>query len=282
MTSSQIYQSTLIRKGRALALQAPRLISRLMSAESHYSTSPPILVNSLPKSGTHMLMQMARAIPRTKYYGSFIAQAPSITLKNRSDAKITQKIRCIAPSEVLGAHLHYSENTVSALNQKNALHLFVYRDPRDVILSEVHYLTNMAPWHKMHRKFASLTSTEDRILLAILGDGTETYPDSKERIGKYLGWIEDLSVLSVRYEDLNTPTGLAREARTIITRYMKIGGAIENPNKVIEDLIKSIEPQKSHTFHKGGIARWKNEMNEEAQQMCLDRFPWLNNVNSTQ
>ncbi|WP_293418517.1 hypothetical protein, partial [Phenylobacterium sp.] len=61
----------------AYGLQVPRAIERQRSTPASYASSPPIIVNSIPKSGTHMLMQVARAMPGTRYYGSFVARIPS-------------------------------------------------------------------------------------------------------------------------------------------------------------------------------------------------------------
>lgn len=275
MARHKLLQSALIRKGSTLALRVPRALANLKANPEDYRAQPPIVVNSLPKSGTHMLMQVARALPNTRYFGSFIAQTPSLTLRMRSSGEIARRIRRIAPGEVLGAHLHYHPETNAALQEMNALHLFIYRDPRDVLLSEAHYLTTMARWHKMHRVFAAQPDAEARLRLAITGDGSDLYPDACERIGAYMGWTDALGCHALSYEELNDPDGLAVQINRILDAFSDLGGQVGDRVLMFQTLVNAINPEKSHTFHKGGIARWMKEMSPEAQAMCLERFPWL-------
>ncbi|EEX13548.1 hypothetical protein CSE45_5454 [Citreicella sp. SE45] len=275
MTSARLLNTAPVRKGRGFAMQIPRAVARIGASPADYRAAPPIIVNSLPKSGTHMLMQIAQALPGTRYFGSFIAQTPSLTLRMRSPAEIAGRIKRIVPGEVLGTHLYHHPETARALDEVNALHLFIYRDPRDVLLSETHYLTSMSRWHKMHKTFAAIPDGEERLRLAITGNGTETYPDARERIGAYMGWISDPSCIALSYETLNDPQALPAEIDRITAAFVDRGGRIEDPEAMRRSLIEAIAPEKSHTFNKGGIARWKKEMSPEAQAMCLERFPWL-------
>lgn len=89
-------RSNLVRKGLAYAMQAPRTARRLVSGPKAFQARPPVIVNSIPKSGTHLLMQIARALPDTRYYGSFLAQTPSISLKLRSQDAVNFHIKRIS------------------------------------------------------------------------------------------------------------------------------------------------------------------------------------------
>ena len=42
------------------------------------------------------------------------------------------------------------------LAKKNVVHYFVYRDPRDVVISEAHYLREMNRWHRLAPYFRKL------------------------------------------------------------------------------------------------------------------------------
>ena len=75
---NKILYSAPFRKTKALANRAPRAIARLTASPHDYQTRPPIIVNSLPKSGTHLLMQVAQALLETIQYGSFITQTPCL------------------------------------------------------------------------------------------------------------------------------------------------------------------------------------------------------------
>ncbi|WP_084514100.1 sulfotransferase domain-containing protein [Salipiger mucosus] len=260
-------KSAPVRKSRAIFSRIPRLIARTSASDDDYLHHPPVIVNSLPKSGTHLLMQLAMNLPGTRQYGSFIAQTPSLTLKLRSQQAIDRRIKSVAPGEVVGAHLHYSPETAEALRRRNALHLFIWRDPRDVLLSEAHYLAKMNRWHAMHKTFASLSDFDAQVRLAITGLDEHRYPRADKRIGPYMGWTESYGCVCLRYEDLVSPQTNIQECQRIIDAYKQLA---RSPRSLpsAKELVNAIDPQGSHTFNKGGIARWKEEMSPANLDLC--------------
>lgn len=274
MAASKLLNSAPIRKGRAFANRIPRLFIQASAHDDDFRAAPPIVVNSLPKSGTHLLMQLAEALPGTRQFKTFLAQTPSLTLRMRTQSEIDRKIAGFVPGEIIGAHLHHSAATAKALEDRNALHLFIWRDPRDVILSEAHYLAEMTRFHAMHRSFKALPTAEARVELAITGNGGN-YPDAKERIGSYMGWTQTPGTVSLRYESLIHPETQKHECQRILDAYKaRVTGVANLPTA--DDLVAAIAPEKSHTFNKGGIARWKQEMSPAHQAMCHERLgPWL-------
>jgi sulfotransferase 6B1 len=270
-----ILHSAPIRKGKALLQRIPRAVNHWTANNIDYQESPPIIVNSLPKSGTHLLMQIAKEMPRTRYFGTFIAQTPSMSLKMREQAEINKRIAAIVPGEVLGTHLHYSRDTEVSLEKINALHLFIWRDPRDVLLSEAHYLAKMNRWHAMHKTFAALPDLESQVRLAIIGTADQKYPGAETRIGSYMGWLSSSNCLCLRYESLIEPTTQLGECQKILDAY-KLRSRREADLPTPEDLVRAIDPNRSHTFHRGGISRWRKEMSSENLALCQERLaPWL-------
>ncbi|MDO8902475.1 MAG: hypothetical protein Q7V15_14095, partial [Phenylobacterium sp.] len=152
-----------------------------------------------------MLMQVARSLPNGRYYGSFLAQTPSLTMRLRTQPEIDFHIGRIVPGEVVGAHLHYTEASNERIKSINALHLFIYRDPRDVLLSEAHYLGEMNRWHALHKIFAEAPSQEAGVTLAINGSDDPRFPGVVERYSPYAGWLQAEGALAIRYEDAVGP-----------------------------------------------------------------------------
>jgi len=271
---SKFLKSAPVRKGRAFLNRIPRAAARLRADRSDYHTAPPILVNSLPKSGTHLLMQIAECLPNTRQYGTFLAQTPSLTLRYRSQREVNRHISRFAPGEIIGAHLHHSAATADKLREKNVFHMFIWRDPRDVVLSEAHYLAEMNRFHAMHRKFKSMPSTEARVELAITGAG-DNYPDVGMRIMPYMPWTTQPGTIALRYEALVDPDTQLQVCRDILAAYATHCGVTDGM-PTPQDLVDAIVPQNSHTFNKGGIGRWKSEMNPKQQKMCEERLgDWL-------
>jgi sulfotransferase 6B1 len=230
-------------------MRLPRTVARLRANDEEYGRCPPILVNSLPKSGTHLLLQIVRALPNTRYYGTFIAQRPSTSTHLRSQRAINHLIEQIVPGEVVPAHLHYSPETVANLERQGVLHIFIHRDPKAVILSEVAYLSKMAPWNALSRRFSMRQSMEDRVTLAIEGDGTPEYPNAAERFSPFLAWVNNPSTLCVTYENLIAPDRRNGELRRIVEAFLRRTSA---PKDEIEELVGrlscAIDPQSSHTY----------------------------------
>ena len=254
-----------VRKAGAFLNRFPRFCKRIASSDQDYLKNPPIFVNSLPKSGTHLLMQVARQLPNKKYYGSFIAQTPSLTLKERSASDISMKIAAIVPGEVLAGHLHFSTETSLALARANVFNLFIWRDPRDVLISEAHYLSKMNRWHAMHRSFKACRNARERIALALEGDGSMRYPNARERVGAYMGWRSDANCIVVRFEDLINPETREAEIQRIRVSYAQRAQIDVSEVTALETLVAAIAPERSHTFNRGEAERWRTDMTEQEQ-----------------
>lgn len=250
------------RKAKAVAQRVPRTVRRWRARPHDYSENPPVVVTTVPKSGTHLVHQIATALPGTVDYGTFIATTVSWRRKPRSVATLCRLIDKLAPGEVVRAHLIHTPEVVSALQAKNACVVFVYRDPRDVIVSETHYLADAAPWHSLHRAFAPLTPSQ-RIDLAITGlpKAPELYPDVAERYHWYEGWLEDAGI-AVRFEDL-VGDQRDRVVEEIIRSYAKVSSGDVDVPATASGAIRAIAPERSHTFRKGQAGGWREVFTED-------------------
>lgn len=262
---ARIIRLPLLRKATLSLRQIPRTIMLLTASSADYHRDPPILLNSFPKSGTHLLLQMLRGTPKTKYYGSFIASIPSITRKERSSFSYIQAIRRIVPGELVPAHLFHRQITVKEIKRANCVHLFLYRDLRDVAVSEAFYLSEMNNWHRLSRPFRNLESLEERISAAIIGEdffGCDlNYPNIAERFLRYSGWLKDDSVLAMRFEDIVTAiqSGNLLDLSKQITERLKLP---IQPESLSSNMYKAVDPRRSHTFREGKSGSWQNYFSE--------------------
>ena len=238
-----------------------------------FATRPVVLVNSLPKSGTHLLMQVAEALPETIQLGSFIAQRPSWANWHRSEAQILKRISNLRPGECVGAHLHFSADVAAALCNLNALHLFIYRDPRAVLVSEVQYLLQTARWNALHTRFARLDSLQEALALAIEGDDSDALPDISSRYQPYLDWKDDPRVVAVRYEDLCSPETRNAVLGAIGQKHAKLRRMPADPD-LIKQLGHAIRPESSHTYTGQSPERWRRLLTKAQQEKLLALFPW--------
>ncbi len=245
-----------------------RIIWKPLVPKRKYLTNPPIIVNSFPKSGTHLVMQVIEAIEGPKNFGNFLASTPSLTYREVHPEKLAKRINKLLPGEIVGAHLHYYDVLSSAMENINAFHVFIYRDLRDVAISEAHYLYNMNKWHRLRKEFLKFPDELDRIKLSLNGDPSLkdcSYPNIVERFRMFEKWISTKNVFVIRYEDLMSErrqeilTNLARSYVTFSKREI-------DTQELITKMENAIEPSKSHTFRKGTINQWKEKFTEQMKR----------------
>jgi hypothetical protein len=245
---------------------------RFAADDGAYARSPPVLANAFPKSGTHLLLQILESLPGTTHYGSFIATTPTLTFVERSRSAHLRLLERIAPGELLPAHLYYRSEHHELLTRKHCVHYFIYRDPRDVVVSEAHYLTHMNRWHRLHRHFKNLPSDEARIMFSILGNQAHQtpydYPDIAERFERYRGWLNHSTVLGVRFEDLVSERRTAT-VRAVIRFYLERSGSCGSADELVERALCGIDSARSHTFREGKVGGWKTRLTvEHRRQMA--------------
>jgi hypothetical protein len=267
LTSGLSSRNGFVRKGAAAALRLPRLWRRLNARTGDYQAAPPVLANSFPKSGTHLLFQIVDGLPNSTNYGVFLASmTSSFRFRERSPENASRFIRSLVPGEVVRGHLFFHPQNAADLREKNVVHYFVYRDPRDVVVSEAHYLREMNRWHRLALYFSKLPSIEDAIMLSIRGfdppiAGIE-YPNVAERFARYADWLQRDDCLTLRFEDM------ASDGRPAVIRRMAEFYAAHCSQRIdveacIEKMTSSIAPQKSHTFRSGKKSGWNHEFTAE-------------------
>lgn len=230
----------------------------------------PVIVNSIPKSGTHLLSSVVGSISEYKFFGDFIASTPSRSLREVPEEKIKTKLANLLPNEIVHSHLFHRPVLASTLSDLNIKHLLIIRDPRDILCSEVEYLTHMAPWHAMHKHFIRLDNLDDRIALGIQGIQKEntdiTYDRIEFRIGNYLGWLDDPHCFVVRYEDLNGENKSSK-VREIIDHLIPDTISTDSRQLIEAQVAENTSPHRSHTFNKGAVGRWKRILSKETKAL---------------
>ena len=157
---------------KLLRWQVRRATAALRWGYSSLNKMPAVLGNAMPKSGSHLIIQVLQGLPRL---GAFVN--PGFPPVNRSESNsklpdeiILQNIQRMRPGDIGYGYLPAKEPFLSSLTGQCRATVFVYRDPRDVIVSHVFYATQMHPGHGMHRYYTQeLTSMEERINAAIQG-----------------------------------------------------------------------------------------------------------------
>jgi sulfotransferase 6B1 len=182
----------------------------------------------------------------------------------QSQETILSNIQRLKPGDFTYCYLKAVEPYLSAIIQPGIAPIFVYRDPRDMIISHVFYATEMHAGHLMHRYYTEeLNTMEERINAAIHGVSDENSPLSgiALKYSRYLAWLDQPQVLSLRFEQLILERDTAIER--ILDHLEKFGFTPQVSRAEAVTLIKgSVQPKRSGTFRKGKPGNWREHFTQ--------------------
>lgn len=225
--------------------------------------TPIFFGNSFPKSGTHLLTQVLTG---------FSALGPVVdsglpamltfdgpTGAPRPAAAIRRELARLRPGDVAYGHLHAIPETLDALCREGVAPYFTLRDPRDVVVSHVFYVTDMAPNHVHHGYYRhTLKNFDERLRVSILGrpELDVPFPDICERFAPYMSWLEQSEVLLLRFEDFITQPRVA--LGQVFDHAVQRGFTCNvEREQAVEVLLSRIQPENSPTFRSGKVGGWK-------------------------
>jgi len=239
-----------------------------------FEEAPAIFGNSKPKSGSHLLFQILSGYTRIMPY-AYVADEPIRTIKKdggrRTEDRIAGDLRRI-PKGVIGwGYVEASPKNVAVLCQPGHVNYFVYRDPRDLLVSQVFFATDMHAGHGMHEFYKSLPDFGERLKVAITGldrDGLKMV-SVKERYEGVFEWLEQPGVMCIRFEDLINQRDVTLNA--MLDEVEKTGYQIPvERGRAVEILVETIQPKKSQTFRAGKTGGWKEYFTDEHKALFKD------------
>jgi hypothetical protein len=136
---------------------------------------------------------------------------------------------------------------------------FILRDPRDVAVSHVFYVTERESQHILHDYYCNtLNNFDERLAASIEGrpDWEFSFPDIGARFKPYMPWLERPEVLLLRFEDFITQK---EETIWAVLDHAKARGFRYDCDResAVKLLADSIDPQRSPTFRSGKIGGWR-------------------------
>jgi hypothetical protein len=239
-----------------------------------FNDAPPIFGNSKPKSGSHLLLQVLNGFTQIMPY-RYVDAEPIRTIKKdggrRTADSIAVSLRAV-PSGVIGwGYVEASPENVAVLCQPSRVNYFMYRDPRDMLVSQVFFATDMHGEHGMHDYYKSLPDFGARLNVAITGidkDGLKMV-SVKQRYDGVFQWLEQKNVMCVRFEELINNRDVTLNA--MLDEVEKTDYKIPTPrDKALSVLVDAIQPRKSHTFRSGKTGGWKEHFTETHKKLFKD------------
>ncbi len=228
----------------------------------------PILLGiSFPKSGTHLLDQIllgfARVTPFSLRLHSFYAEYEGDSGRRRLPSETAAWLDSLRPLDVTSAHLFASPEAASRVCSAAFIPYFIYRDPRDVVVSHVFYVTDMEARHVHHDYYASLPDFDARLKVSITGrpDIGIEFPDIAARFAPYMPWLDHRELLPIRFEDLVEDR--ARTLDRILEHFLGRVPLALDREVILEGLEASINPKRSPTYRSGKTGEWKKYFKPE-------------------
>jgi hypothetical protein len=230
---------------------------------------PILFANSFPKSGTHLLTQVLKGFtkigPVVESGLPAIVTFDSQTGEPRGEVDIQRDLMRLKPGDISYGHLHATESAKDFLCNNVVVSYFLLRDPRDVVVSHVYYVTEIETKHVHHKYYQEeLLNFDERLRASILGrpESGSLFPNIKQRFEPYLGWIDQPQVLVLRFEDFvlaRSPT-----VERIYEHAVRRGFPSSlTKQQSVETLLAGIDPIKSPTFRKGKVGDWKEKFSPE-------------------
>lgn len=237
---------------------------------------PVLLGISFPKSGSHLLDQVllgfSRVAPFSRHLPLTFAAYDGETGRKRSLQETLNYINALRPLDVSSAHLFALPEVVERVCTPNFVPYFIFRDPRDVVVSHVFYITDMAPSHHHHKYYTEvLANFNDRLKVSILGlpESDVEFPDIANRFTPYMNWLGRPEVLPLHFEDFvhDRPTVLIK----VLDHFLNRVDTLPTPReRILDILVNNIDPGRSPTFRTGKTGEWEKYFTDEHKHIFKD------------
>lgn len=250
-------------------------------------------LNGFPKSGLHLLALILRPMARPMVEEGPWDKPWAGTFANNSWTnewvpleKLLYKVSRLQDAHYFKAHTGYKEEVERFLWYSGISHIFVYRDLRDVAVSQSYHVVAGDDTRFSHPNkdlYRSLDSHEE-VLKAVIA-GIDKYPGVFDRWEQYAGWLDVNWVRKVRFEDLrNKPHetvrglvlyGLGRVA-PLFNYKIAVNGDVFD--LLIDAMVAEAgDTDRSITFRKGTIGQWREEFTPEIVDLFKehDKNNWL-------
>ena len=225
---------------------------------------PIVLGNSIPKSGTNLLLRSLYMMPYL--YRKFTRTIDSVNEKHAIEVLCKSK-----KGQIIASHLKYTARLSAILETYDIKHIFIVRDPRDIAVSNFIYITYKDKSHRLHNYFANkLRDDNTRLYASINGISKDLLDDNlhslslADHISAYLPWYNNKSVLIIKFEELIGQKGGGSRSSQInaINKICDFIGIDMNIKKIAQ-LADNLYNPNSRTFVKGKIGAWKIYFNKD-------------------
>ena len=166
------------------------------------AVAPRVYICGFPKSGLHLAELMGYAVagpvePKN-WLGSFDGNAWTTEWVNLD--RYIERVKEHPPGTMLKGHSGYTPDIEKAFFENGTAVAFVYRDLRDVAVSQAYHVLSDkdSRVHPGKAVYQEIGNFED-VLLAVI-EGIDKYPGLIERWELYAGWLKPEWVFAANFE----------------------------------------------------------------------------------
>lgn len=244
---------------------------------------PPLFFSSIPKCGKNLIYSFFFALGYKRYqfedesYNNYSNLFPFHDLQDR-DHYLTERsivlgmdferaardfkaAICAIPNGYIGhRHMHPDGELLNALRVARIKPIFIYRDPRDCLVSAVHWASKGHPEH-IARMLGGLS--EEKALLTLL-NGQDCIIPFARWFDAYRSWLDVPEAIILRFEDIIGARGGGADARQkecLENALSSLG--IRTTNQVFDKALSMTFNPKAGTFRNGQIGGWRESFSKE-------------------
>ncbi len=240
-----------------------------------FSEVPAIFGNTMPKSGSHLTLQILQGLTDIAPFRYLIPYPFRMITKEgreRSNDEVLKDLSRLKSGIIGWGYLRAYPEFIQCIRENPKIKtFFVIRDPRDRLISSIFYAVDIYKEHAQHAYYSGI-SMDERIKVAIKGrpePGLHHLPNVREHYDRFLGWFNCENVLVLRFEDLIQDVDTT--VFSLLDFLEKDGYQIPTPRSEALTIIKkAIQPEKSPTFRKGKAGNWKDHFTDEHKRIFKD------------
>ncbi len=177
---------------------------------------------------------------------------------------LARRLSKVPDGAFVNAHCIYTPELADLFCQQDMRTVCILRDPRDVAVSQMHYIKQLEN-HFAHEGYMALPSDRERLLVSIRGGelGGRELQSLEQRYRQFSRWERDGGAAVVKFEDLvGTKGGGSAEAQRLaverVARHLGVPADDGTLRRVEEELFGV-----GRTFRKGQIGGWREEFSAE-------------------
>jgi Sulfotransferase domain len=226
----------------------------------------PVIANSIPKAGTHLLRKCLYLFPELFDAGVHL----DISLQTDTMDKLLRKM---PGGGIATAHLLYLKEYAEILKRHECKTILIIRDPRDIVISFAHHVMKI-DHHYLYGYYHDLLDDDARVMASIVGIREKivvwedvALRDIGDLCNAFLKWKDEEITCLVQFEHLVGPLGGGDrecQAREImrIADHLEVDLSQNDVTRICTEVFDIASP----TFRKGVIGDWRNQFTATHKQ----------------